>query len=362
MKIKRMIFYGLILLLGTGFIASAQDFPDGLIAYTPDRDCEPYGSCTDGIRIINPNTGEATHIRPEDDSNMVYGETLKFSPDQRYLAYLTYGLMHIVEVATGEEVGTIEFYYPDSPYGGGVWYDWHPTLPLMAFRYQSDFESDIPRNYDLFLFNLLDQTWYPIELDLEVILSGAEWSPDGTSLLISATTSETKPRLIYDLYSYNIITDTLINLTHDPQTYWGGDWSKDSQRVIYTVDYEEKSQIITVDVNTGQKSVIFEDLDASFDGVRWVLDDTAIIYSRYPPSEGLDYESYLLDLTSGEVTHVLAVPPYFVGYDLSPDKTALVYLASPEHEKDVCIVSLITFEETCLQGEKSHHIAYPEWG
>ena len=74
-----------------------------------------------------------------------------------------------------------------------------------------------------------------------------------------------------------------------------------------------------------------------------------------------DTEIYILDLATSKLQLVVGIPPYFSGYDLSPDRTALVYLASEEHEKEVCIVSLITFDEHCLEGENAYMISYPGW-
>lgn len=355
----------LLMLLSLCFICYptiAQDFPDGLIAYIPAIECELLVWCTDGIKIINPNTGESKHIQTDDNrENMVNGESLSWSPDQRYMIYLTYDLAHIMDVTTGEDIGTIEFYFGDSLAGGGVWYDWHPTAPLIVFVYQHDFESELSRNYDLFIFDLLEQTWLSIVEDIEHIQPYfVEWSPDGQSILFEA--SATNAHDEKDIYLYDVLSSDVTNLTNAPDFYGHPVFSEEGSKIVYTRIDDQSSQIIIIDTHTFENAMIYEHKNSFIGRADWILDESAILFWMKTEQSDYDIELYLLDLHTNDIDLVTAIPRYFSGYDISPDKTALVYLASEEHEKDVCIVSLITFEETCLEGEKAYMVSYPAWG
>ena len=333
---------------------TAQEFPDGLIAYARTIECEVnLGWCSNGIKIINPNTGESIIFDAEE--NYVFGETIKWSPDQRYITYLTNdNFFNLVDLATREEIGKIEFY------NNRVWFYWHPNLPLIAFIYQIDLSEEGYPLYQLFVFDVLEQKWFPqLEHMKTTRPFGISWSPDGQSLLFKQSDRDGYG----DIYHLNIITNTVTNLTDHPEQYGFPDWSIDGQKILYAIFDEQtySSQIAIMNLSTREVNIIYEAKDEFLIGLAWVLGDSAILFSPASPESENDEEFYILDLVSEEVKLVLTVPNYFSGYDLSQDRTAIVYLAAEVPEKDVCIFSLITSEEHCLEGEKAHYISFPAW-
>lgn len=332
----------------------AQEFPDGLIAYAVGIPCEKQISCSDGINILDPNTGEMTHIDTGHDN--VYGETLSWSPNQRYLAYMTYSVLHIYDVQNDEIVGTIEFEYGDYQGWSGVWYDWHPSLPLMAFIYQYDFTQESPP-YGLFVFDLTQQEWTPLVTDFYIQPFYVQWAPDGERILFSAreiqNIGESK------IYRYEINSQAISPVSENSAFY--AEYSSDGREIVLSSRDNDTHRIEIIDATLGQAEIMFEGDDIFIGKTEWVLNDTQILYWANMAESQNNTEFYLLDVTTREVTLVLAIPPHFSGYDLSPDRSALVYLASKAGPKNVCIFSLVTLENTCLDVEKAHHVAYPVW-
>lgn len=351
----RRFILSLVLFL-FAFPSTSQDFPGGQIAYAQTIDCEPFGSCTSDIKIINPNTSESVIIATG-EPNALWGESLSLSPDGRYIAYMTNDrVFHITNIETTQEVGTIEFY---QDIYGSINYTWHPTQPLIAFVYKPEIESP----YRLFLFGLNTHSWFPLVEDLSIQKwARPRWSPDEDFLLIPVLEGENYSNNTTDLYRIHIASGRYENLTNSPSTVWTADWLSNGQQIVYSTGETRQNQIVILDIETRNKEIIYTHEDALIAGTEWVLDESAILFWMNVPDSPSDFELYILDLATGDVQLVLAVPPYFSGYDLSPDRTAIVYLASEQHEKDVCIVSLITFDEQCLEGEKAHFISYPEWG
>jgi len=333
---------------------TAQEFPDGKIAYTRTIECETFGYCSNGIKIIDPNTGESVVI-DTGKPNSVGGESLSLSPDSRYIAYMTYDVFHITDIETSKEVGRIEFY---EDIWSAVTYEWHPTKPIIAFVYKPEFDSP----YRLFLFDLISHQWHPLAEELP-IMKGAHpnWSPDGESVIVPVPVDD-ENWIPVDLYHIHIATGQFENLTNHPSTTWGADWFSTGQQIVYSAGETQQNEIVILDVETGHKETIYKREDALIASPQWVLNESAILFWMEIPDSIYNFELYLLDLESYDVQRVIAIPPYFSGYDVSPDRTAIVYLADEDRKKPICIVSLMTFEEQCLEGEFAHFISYPEWG
>lgn len=349
MNHKSLLWIAFIFSIGV-FPNLAQDFSDGLIAYTPYVNCAGYYA--NSIIIVDPNTDETVRIESPDVN--IDSESLSWSANQRYLFYFTNDRkFHISDAQTGQEVGTIQF-FRDETIWSRLTYDPHPTLPLILFSYISDFESETPTHH-LYIFDILKQEWYPLAEDLQYILYSGIWSPDGKKILVRIR--DVIGIRESDIVIIDIITQETKNLTNLPQFYGYTDWAKDSQHITYSID----GDIIILDIETGVADVVYTIEDFRVGGTEWALDDTALLIWTHDTLDDNDLKLYLLDLDTLELKLVLTVPPYFTGFDISPDGTAIVYLASVDHPKDVCILSLTTLEETCLDGEKAHMIAYPAW-
>lgn len=344
----------LIIVLSLGILTTAQDFPDGLIAYTPHENCENY--CLSRILIVDPNTGDTIEIQAPEHS-LIYGESLNWSTGQHYLLYWTGDYKaHIADAQTGENIGELEF-FRDENLLNRVSYDWHPSLPLIAFIYISDFETETP-HYSLHLFDITTQQWTPlIENDVDLRPSSLQWSPDGEKILFRRNEADRYSES--DLYIYDVATQNVVNLTNEPVRYGHPDWAQDSQRITYTLD----SRVFVMDIETSESEEIYNFEDIRIGGSEWALDDNALlIWTHDTRDEANNFESYLINLADESAELVLEVPPFFSGYDISPDGTAVVYFSSPTNPKNVCILSLITREESCLDGEKAYMVSYPAWG
>ncbi len=333
---------------------TAQDFPEGRIAYTRTIECETFGYCSNGIKIIDPNTGES-FIIDTGKPNSVWGESLSLSPDGRYIAYMTYNLFHITDVETGKDVGQIEFFYDLL---SAVKYEWHPTKPIIAFVYKPEFDSP----YRLFLFDLISHEWQLLAEDLSIMKwARPSWSPKGDYLIVPVAV-DGENWIPVDLYLIHIATGQFENLTNHPSTTWTADWLSTGQKIVYSAGETRQNEIVVLDIETGHKETIYKREDALIAGTQWVLNESAILFWMEILNSVENYGVYLLDLETGDVQLALDIPPYFRGYvNLSPDRTAIVYLASEDSKKPICIVSLITFEEHCLEGEFAHYISYVEW-
>jgi len=333
---------------------TAQVFPDGLIAYTAHEDCEIY--CINRILIVDPNTGDTNEIVAPGHS-FIYGETLDWSAGQRYLMYWTGDFKaHIADAQTGENIGEIEFYQDiGREIRQGVWYDWHPTLPLIAFIYINDFEEETP-HYSLHLFDVTTQEWTLLVDDLDILPYFLQWSPDGKKILFKASDAESYPES--NIYLYDMMTQDYVNLTTE-DWYRHPDWARDSQRITYAL----ATEVYIMNTATGQSESIYDFEDLRIGGSEWALDDTALlVWTHDTADDANDLEMYLVNLTDESAELILEVPPYFSGYDISTDGSAVVYLASEDHPKDVCIFDLVTREESCLDGEKAYMVSYPAWG
>lgn len=107
---------------------------------------------------------------------------------------------------------------------------------------------------------------------------GAEWSPDGKSIVyISDATGET------ELYLQDAIGSDPVQLTKNNDTYIRSFvWSPDSKSIVYT---DRKNRINLLDVSSKQKTVLLQDPAGEPSGVTFSPDSKWLTYSRMESNE-----------------------------------------------------------------------------
>lgn len=325
---------------------SAQEFPDGFIAYTPSIACGDH-LCTDGIKIIDLNSGESHKIEAE--PGYVFGAVLSWSADQDYIAYMADDFsVHIVDAETLAEVDILDL---SDKVSDSIQFSWHPTLPLITFSYLSE-EGGADK---LALYDFETSELTPLAEDFEV--DGGElpaWSPDGRYMVFSAAGENFGiEAFVFDSEQedYMLIADPFMNFRSPA-------WSSDNRQLVFV---SGDSQLMLIDMTTYETQPVYEYDGAIIGKADWVLDDQAISFLMDKTGTYRERYIYLLDLESRDLQEVIKLPQDSIGYDFSPDGTALAYKSSGNDGHRICIVDLTSLEETCLDEEQAHNIAYPVW-
>lgn len=346
---KRFFLVLVLAFSGVGTLM-AQEY-HGQIAYVELELCATEVACAQKIKIVNLDSGESFYI----ETGLLNPESLRWSPDYQALSYLDLNAtIHILEAESYAEVKSISF---DASIYGAISYTWSPDSAALAIVHP---EKDT-RLFHLSLFDMATGELTSLVPHLDIAeYTLPQWSPEGTAIAVAGPASAQDSE--HDIYIIDVAANSakrlgLTGFSSAPE------WSSDGKLITYRTKAERLNQLVIVDVALKQITTLFEDTQArAISNLHWVLDDSAILYFVF--SEGFDSSGVLVsyDIAKGEAQFLYQTPLYWAGYALSPDRTALMFNGGGDTDiRRLCIVSLITAQENCLEGENPYFLGVPAW-
>lgn len=328
----------------------AQEYM-GKIAYVEHKLCDTGLACAQNIKIINLDSGESAYV----ETGALDAESIHWSPDYQYLSYIDQNAtLHILDAESYSELKSIAF---DATIYGAISYTWSPDSSSLAIVHPE-------KDTQLFYLSLYDIATGELTAIVETLdlaqYTRPQWSPDGSSIAVAGPASAQASE--QDIYIIDVAANSaqrlgLSGFSSSPE------WSSDGQFIAYTIGQEQPKELVIADVAMKQIIALFEDTNAiSISNPRWVIDDSAILY--FVSAEGFGGGNILVlyDLAKAEAQFLYQTPLYWAGYDLSPDRTALVFNGGGDTEQRLlCIVNLITAAENCLEGENPYFLGSPAW-
>lgn len=202
----------------------------------------------------------------------------------------------------------------------------------------------------------------------------AAWSPNGREIVIEMMTDG--DNVIYDLYSYDLETELITQLTNHGAYETGPmhfdsapKWSPDGARIAYISQRSYQLHLYVMNADGSGQTQISGDLPIA-GSFEWSPDGSRIAFASYD-GEGealLDADLNVIN-ADGSGLQVLAEGIYAMGLSWSPDSTQLVYAQidrdavneeNPYGTANLYTVDVATHEAQQLTTDPAHD-AYPAW-
>ncbi|WP_423819729.1 S9 family peptidase [Salinimicrobium sp. TIG7-5_MAKvit] len=170
-------------------------------------------------------------------------------------------------------------------------YDWHPQGQKLVFTSRvsgDDKASKLPYQPEIYETNLTNSSAFvadltgssPNKLEVEGNVTGAQWSPDGKQLAVSAAPSS----LVDDFYTsqkiYIVNPQTLkvsSEVTHKAKL-GGLKWSPNSEKIAFIAGKDENDpidgRIFVVDATGGTPQILQQDFEGMFHDLHWIDNKT----------------------------------------------------------------------------------------
>lgn len=335
----------LLILLGGGN-STPEDSPIRIV--TPmveslvDGQC-PSEICIVGLQLTDPITGAGDTFRV----GFVNPEAFFYSPDYSKISFTNGSSWYILNLEThrsrlvADDIvtrGEIVLHRAASLL------DWSPDSTRIAYNSQDGIAVvDVETGEHHLVSHLYAQ-------------QSLQWSPDGTHLLFTGNPGNSLGRS--DLYTLDLTTGELTNLTHNRPYIDHGIWSPDGSQIVFLMS--ERSLIGPGDLfimnaaGTNLERLTNDDRAYKW-RPDWILDSSAIFYWAR------DY--FQLDLATRELLR-LESNYKTLGSDISPDGSQFVQVQSIDYLAGDYLLTIYDFrtQESYDLPLKTYHATYPEWG
>jgi acylaminoacyl-peptidase len=261
---------------------------------------------------------------------------LSWSPDGKYIAFSTVVKGEGITLATP----------PAKPEGA----DWAPGVTVIdQLNYRSDGRGYLDAGYT-HVFVLPADGGTPRQITSgDYNHSGSlSWSPDGEEIVISANRNEDWQyrERNSDLWSVKLASGEMSQLTNRDGPDFAPAFSPDGSRIAYLGYDDERmgyhnTQVNILDVNSGEVSVLTDDLDRSVDSLDWAGSSSQLLISYDDFGKrnlaSLDMEGNVSPLLS-DIGSVRISLPYTSGSYSVADNGAYAYSAGDaQRPADVAI-------------------------
>ena len=242
--------------------------------WAPDGSRLAYLSSADGrgpeLYVRWMDTGQTALLSNLENSP----RGLSWSPDGKYIAFSNVVKSEGITLATP----------PAKPEGA----DWAPGVTVMdQLNYRSDGRGYLDAGYT-HVFVLPADGGTPRQITSgDYNHSGSlSWSPDGEEIVISANRNEDWQyrERNSDLWSVKLASGEMSQLTNRDGPDFAPAFSPDGSRIAYLGYDDERmgyhnTQVNILDVNSGEVSVLTDDLDRSVDSLDWAGSSSQLLIS-----------------------------------------------------------------------------------
>ena len=304
--------------------------------WAPDGSRLAYLSSADGrgpeLYVRWMDTGQTALLSNLENSP----RGLSWSPDGKYIAFSNVVKSEGITLATP----------PAKPEGA----DWAPGVTVIdQLNYRSDGRGYLDAGYT-HVFVLPADGGTPRQITSgDYNHSGSlSWSPDGEEIVISANRNEDWQyrQQNSDLWSVKLASGEMSQLTNRDGPDFAPEFSPDGSRIAY-LGYDDKrmgyhnTQVNILDVNSGEVSVLTDDLDRSVDSLDWAGSSSQLLISYDDFGKrnlaSLDMEGNVSPLLS-DIGSVGISRPYTSGSYSVADNGAYAYSAGDaQRPADVAI-------------------------
>ncbi|MEQ8673226.1 MAG: hypothetical protein RLP44_28145 [Aggregatilineales bacterium] len=332
----------LVLLSGGNHAPTNNTIPivTAMVESLEDGQC-PNPVCIAGLQLTDPITGAIDTFRV----GGLHPEAFYYSPDYSKIGFLQGERWHILDLETRRSRLVSNDVVS---YNSRIFFDprlmaWSPDSTHIAYNSRNGIAIVDVQTGEHHLVSHLNAQ------------QSLQWSPDGTHLLFSANPANTLANL--DLYSLDLTTGELTNLTANLPYSYDGIWSPDGSQIVFLMS--GRSPIGPGDLfimnadGTNLERLTYDQTEYKW-RPRWILDNTAIFYWAR------DY--FQLDLETGEL---LRRDDNYktLGQDISPDGSQFVQVQSIDYLAGDYLLTIYDFrtEESYDLPLKTYRATYPEW-